>query len=564
MKTHLTVIGILASALCVQPCAAERQVVVEAGKAVETRYAGGAWDETADGLSAEGTGRYLYAGKYVESGDFRFTARLKLERIDGTAASFMLDASHFGFDGRNKTLFVEGPLFGGPASHQGDTEDFLSADTMFNFEAIREKHVTRFLIDGEEVYRLENWNGPVQNVGFRPWRNRITIQDFQIEGNLTDPPPSVSEAVFVSGRDGYHTYRIPAIAVTNEGTVLAFCEGRKNSRSDTGDINLLLKRSTDNGRTWSDQTVIWDDAGNTCGNPCTVVDRDTGTVWLLTTWNRGDDHESEITAGNSKDTRRVFVTHSTDDGRTWAEPTQITSHVKKPDWTWYATGPGSGIQMRFGTHKGRLIIPCDHIEADTDHYYSHVIYSDDHGENWQLGGSTPNHQVNECEAVELVGGRLMLNMRNYDRSRKNRQVALSYDGGLHWTDQSFDTTLIEPICQAGLQRYRWPDEEKRGPGMSLGGPLKLRDRPEEGGIILFSNPASTSSRVNMTLRGSFDEGKTWSASRVLHPGPSAYSDLAVLADGEIACLYEAGVAHPYESIRFAHMPFSWLHDDEGE
>jgi hypothetical protein len=229
--------------------------------------------------------------------------------------------------------------------------------------------------------------------------------------------------------------------------------------------------------------------------------------------------------------------HSSDDGLTWSQPEEITADVKEKDWTWYATGPGSGIQIQHGPHKGRLVIPCDHIEAGTKHYYSHIIYSDDSGKTWQLGGSTPKHQVNECEVVELPGGRLMLNMRNYDRSRKSRQVAISDDGGMTWKDQRFETILIEPICQAAIERYSWPGKESQS-------------------IIFFSNPASNKGRVNMTLRASFDEGRTWPAKKVLHTGPSAYSDLAVLRNGEIACLYEAGEAHPYQSIVFASLPAS--------
>ena len=164
--------------------------------------------------------------------------------------------------------------------------------------------------------------------------------------------------------------------------------------------------------------MIWDDAANTCGNPCAVVDRNTGVISLLVTWNRGDDREPQIIDQTSNDTRRVFVTQSTDDGRTWAPPREITGEVKQSNWTWYATGPGGGIQIENGLHKGRLLVPCDHIEARTKHYYSHIIYSDDHGESWKLGGRTPAHQVNECEVVELAGGRLMLNMRNYDRAEE--------------------------------------------------------------------------------------------------------------------------------------------------
>src|SRR6266481_5607599 len=198
--------------------------------------------------------------------------------------------------------------------------------------------------------------------------------------------PSFTD-VFVSGTDGYHTYRIPAIVVTTNGTLLAFCEGRKTSRSDTGKIDLLLKRSSDNGKTWSAQHIIRSDGENVCGNPAPVVDETTGVVWLLMTWNLGADGEREINNGTSKDTRRVFVTHSADDGVTWTKPREITASVKKPDWLWYATGPVNGIQLTRGAvhplprgegrgegegtvhhptaHKGRLVIPCNHTELNS-------------------------------------------------------------------------------------------------------------------------------------------------------------------------------------------------------
>ena len=351
--------------------------------------------------------------------------------------------------------------------------------------------------------------------------------------------------LFVSGKDGYHTYRIPAVVSTVKGTVLAFCEGRKGGRSDAGDIDMLLKRSTDNGEAFSAQQVVWDDGANTCGNPCPVVDAETGTVWLLMTWNLGTDNERRIIDRKSKSTRRVFVTHSTDEGRTWAKPADITSAAKKPDWTWYATGPGAGIQITRGPHRGRLVVPCDHIEAGTKKYYSHAIFSDDHGRSWNLGGTTPRDKVNECQVVELTDGRLMLNMRNYDRARHKRQVAFSADGGQTWTHQSFDETLIEPICQAGIRRVRWP----KGDGAQ---------GDADKGIILFSNPASEKGRTNMTVRASFDDGLTWPIAKALHPGPAAYSDLVILASGRCACLYEAGERHPYESIVFARFDIEWL------
>ncbi len=335
-----------------------------------------------------------------------------------------------------------------------------------------------------------------------------------------------------SGSDGYHTYRIPALAVTNDNTILAFCEGRKHQPSDTGDIALLVKHSTDGGKTWSEQRVIWDDPQHTCGNPAPVIDRATGTIHLLMTWNRGDDPEHDIVNGASKDTRRVFATSSIDDGLTWARPREITAEVKRPNWTWYATGPGHGIQIQHGKCAGRLVIPCDHIEAGTNDYYSHVIFSDDKGENWQLGGRAPLPAVNECEVVEISGGRLLLNMRSYLPGENVRQIAVSADGGLTWTDQRSDQALIEPRCQASVIGY-------------------ANEGPSESELILFANPASKTQRVNMTLRASLDDGHTWPSQIALHAGPSAYSDLAVAPDGPILCLYEGGDSHPYEFLRLA-------------
>ena len=351
------------------------------------------------------------------------------------------------------------------------------------------------------------------------------------------PAPSDVE-VFRSGQEGYHTFRIPSAIVTARGTLLAFCEGRKGGRGDAGDIDLVLKRSTNGGNTWLPMQLVWGDGPNTCGNPCPVLDRTTGVLWLLLTWNRGDDPEPKIIARQSKDTRRVFVTHSTDDGVTWAKPQEITSSAKLTNWTWYATGPGAGIQIEHGPNQGRLVIPCDHIEAGTKRYYSHVILSDDHGQTWKLGGRSPRDQVNECEVAELTGDRLLLNMRNYDRSQRTRQVATSRDGGLTWSDQRHDAALIEPICQASLRRYSWAGASRKS-------------------VLLFSNPASTN-RENLTLRASFDEGQTWPASRQLHAGPAAYSCLVILPDQHIGCLYERGEKHPYESIVLARLSLDLL------
>ncbi|QDT97753.1 sialidase family protein [Gimesia aquarii] len=333
--------------------------------------------------------------------------------------------------------------------------------------------------------------------------------------------------VFQRGDSGYHSFRIPALIVSTKGTLLAFAEGRKNNLSDSGNIDLVLKRSTDHGKTWSDLSVLWNDGENTCGNPCPVVDQSTGRIWLPLTWNHGKDHEKQIKNKTSRDTRRVYMSYSDDDGLTWKAPFEITKSTKNPKWTWYATGPGNGIQLTRGAHKGRLVIPCDHnVTLDGKVVRrSHAIYSDDHGKSWEL--SQPiGEKTNECAVVELDDGRLLMNMRSY-HGKNRRAIATSEDGGTTWSKESLDSALIEPVCQASLIRVRFPEPGKRGQ-------------------ILFSNPASKK-REKMTIRLSEDEGKSWSSSRLVTSGSAAYSCLAVLADGSIGLLYERD---GYQKIEF--------------
>jgi sialidase-1 len=344
-----------------------------------------------------------------------------------------------------------------------------------------------------------------------------------------DPATGPEQApVFVSGREGYHTYRIPSLIVAPGGTLLAFCEGRKRDRGDAGDIDLLLRRSDDGGKTWQKTQVLWDDGPNTCGNPCPVVDRSSGTICLLLTHNLGRDRQSEIEGGTSRGTRTVWIMRSRDEGATWSRPAEITPAVKRPDWTWYATGPGVGIR----TAKGRLVVPCDHMEAGTRAHRSHVILSDDGGETWRLGG-VAGPFCDESQVAERGDGRLLLNMRS-DRGDHRRSVALSGDGGETFSAPVADPALVEPVCQASLIRL-----------------------PGEGDGLLFSNPASTR-RERMTVRRSDDGGKTWPFARVLHEGPAAYSCLAALPDGTLACLYERGERDPYETITLARFPRAWL------
>ncbi len=334
--------------------------------------------------------------------------------------------------------------------------------------------------------------------------------------------PASRTDVYVSGQEGYHTYRIPALLGTQAGTLLAFCEGRRNGPADHGDIDLLVKRSSDGGVTWSRHRVVYTEEGDvTIGNPCPVLDQSNGRI-ILPFCRDNDD---------------VLVTFSDDDGESWSPPRDITADVKRADWTWYATGPGVGIQMRGDTFHGRIVIPCDHNSGDGTRE-SHVFYSDDGGESWALGGSI-GPGANECQVAELSDGRLMLNMRMQEEQRGFRAVSFSEDGGETWSELCIDQRLPEPVCQASLIPAG---------SVAPGGPVQL----------LFSNPAKRTGRTTLTVRLSPDDGGTWPCARVLQQGHSAYSSLALLGDGNAACLYETGEHGPYERIEFCGFPIHWL------
>lgn len=477
------------------------------------------WTKKGDTRIGRPMSRPLDSGFRLIRPTCRVAIELTLADASTTAASLVLGSSHLGFCGRNGKPFVEGPVFG------GRTRDLdaprIPAKTRVRIELRRTDGKLHIDWNGTALAPLPDPGGDLGSVMLRPHRDTMTVHEFTVVGGTRPPKPvGTSKVVWRSGEDDIDTYRIPALVVAKNGDLLAFAEARHRSSSDTGDIDLVMKRSRDGGRTWSAAQTIWDDGPETCGNPCPVVTTD-GTVLLLATHNLGSDHESRIIAGTSKGTRTVKILRSSDHGKTWSAPQDITASTKRPDWTWYATGPGAGIELQRGKHKGRIVIPCDHIEAETRHYYSHVIYSDDRGATWKLGGRTPQHQVNECEVVELDDGDLLLNMRNYDRSQRTRQQARSRDGGATFVGQRHVPELIEPICQASIRR--------------------LRD-----GVLIFSNPASRAGRERMTLRASFDQGKTWPWSLLLDSGPSAYSCLQPLPDGSVICLYEAA---GYREIR---------------
>lgn len=324
--------------------------------------------------------------------------------------------------------------------------------------------------------------------------------------------------LFEAGK-GAHTYRIPALLVTKAGTLLAFAEARQKGGGDAGDIDLVVRRSVDGGVTWGEVITVWNDGSHTCGNPAPVVDSHTGRIWLPMTWNLATDHERDIIVGKSAQPRFPYMTYSDDDGITWAQPVKQPK-LRQPHWGWYATGPGNGIQLTRGQFAGRMVIPANHSDTQSGdgHFYrAHVVYSDNGGLTWSLGG-TAGPATNESTVVERADGSIMLNMRSY-AGRNRRAVSISTDGGATWSVPELDEVLIEPVCQASMLR------DDRGANSTTNG------------RVLFTNPASTK-RERLTLRISMDDGDSWDREIVVYAGSAAYSSMALLPDDRLGILFE--------------------------
>ena len=335
--------------------------------------------------------------------------------------------------------------------------------------------------------------------------------------------PAVGEAVtvYTEGEAGYAGFRIPVIIRTVDGTLIAFAEARRHDKRDSGDIDLVMRRSEDDGHTWGPITTVWDDGSNTCGNPAPSILSD-GRIVMLATWNRGCDRERQIENHTSVDTRRVFVLRSEDHGRTWSHPEEITSEVKAPEWTWYATGPCHAIVKRRTPHKGRIVVPANHKRLGNDgrvESYSQLLFSDDEGLTWQLG-AVSQRGGNESTVAELADGSLLLNMRHYERGDSLRLYAVSRDGGTSWCCQGEHPELVEPRCQGSLLN------------------LTRGERPTR--HLLFCNPHDPRRRHNLSLCESRDNGRTWIHLTTVCPGPAAYSDLVRLDRNRIGVLYENG------------------------
>jgi sialidase-1 len=386
------------------------------------------------------------------------------------------------------------------------------------------------------------------------------------------PPAAINTAgAFIEKQDlfkvgddpTYNIYHIPGIVVTAKGSVLAWCEARRRpaGASDWDDIRILLRRSTDDGKTWSSPKSIAQVPGPktknpaalrlkgvdpkdvTYNNPVLIADRD-GTVHMLF----------------CLEYMRCSYQRSADDGLTWSAPTEITPTFEafKKDYPWaaFATGPNHSIQLK----TGRLVVPVWLSTGTGGNAHrpsvTATIYSDDRGKTWKPGEiAVPCTEEwinpNESVAVELTDGRVLLNVRNESKAHR-RLVTISPDGGTRWSKPQFDDALLEPICMGGIVRYN-----HGGTNLILFcNPHNLGREEGE------AEPGRSRDRKNLSVTISRDEGRTWGTPKTIEPGPSMYSDIAVTRSGTILCFYGRGTKLGFAgtALTLARFDLAWLTD----
>ncbi|HAK77086.1 MAG TPA: exo-alpha-sialidase [Runella sp.] len=367
------------------------------------------------------------------------------------------------------------------------------------------------------------------------------------------PQPRPQEVtVFQNGVEGYKCYRIPAIIKAPNGDLLAFAEARRNNCGDFGDVEIVMKRSSDQGKSWTALQVVADNGSDQAGNQAPIVDftdkkYPKGRLFLF--YNTGIAHEQEVREG--KAIREVWYKTSTDNGHTWSESFNITTQVSKPhkpelnpqynfqqDWRSYANTPGHGLQIQKGKYKGRIFIAANHSagppQAQSRDYVAHGYYSDDHGKTFKLAPNLTYAGSNEATAAETSDGSLLFNCRNQSGDSKYRIQAFSRNAGETWTEVKIMNDLPDPVCQGSMIDYQ----------------------PQKGQhVLIFSNLSSQTKREKLTVRFSTDDGKVWSAGKEIYGGSAAYSDLVIQKDGQIGVLYEKD---DYTQIVYAFFSYKWL------
>ena len=352
---------------------------------------------------------------------------------------------------------------------------------------------------------------------------------------------------------GYHNYRIPSLLVTQKGTILAVMEGRENMNHDHARNDIVLKRSANNGETWSKPTVIAEAGDNVVMNPV-MVQATNGNIILTYIYFPEKLHSSDRSHGvkqvetglKGNKIERLFVIKSSDEGLSWSEPREITLTAKSSKNTIVSIcGPGVGITLTKGKYKGRIIIPMSEaIQKNGKRVgYNFALYSDHNGEIWKHGKFFPptadgNLGGNEIQMVELEGGKVLASVR----SKGNRLITTSEDGGKTWASLQKQKDLVDTGCMSPLLRYRWESENEPGVLLHVG----VTGRPDG------------KKRGESVIALSYDDGKIWSVQCPLYNNSFDYSSLINLPDGGIGMLAEYDFNGDRADIRFVKLNLAWI------
>ena len=493
--------------------------IVEAGKEVNGR------------LQLAGPNSRLQFKPEIYGGDFRLDFEFSVPPGAPLDATIAVGQDRFRLDGSTRML-------SGTRGFQADRKggillpETVMAGQPFRLSLNRHGETLSLLLNGQKVSEARYTGDTVGAVSVIPGKGALDIIAISGQARFGMVPTPVT--VFKSG-DGSAYYRIPALLRAANGNLLAFAEARRDNCEDNGNIDMVVKRSSDTGKTWGPEQLIYEEGGTqkiTCGNPVPLLDPESGRITLIF---QVSNHWGD---GNYK----LLSAHSDDHGKTWSTPRSIKASAARPEWRACHPGPGHGLVIARGPHRGRYVVPGWHAVVDAGRkggfrFDSHVFYSDDRGKTWHPGGDIC-HGSDECLVTETGDGILLAAVRpGPDMAESyHRLQSISRDGGLTWEPATRLRAFQAEICQGSILTVP-----------------AVGNTPEK---VLFCHPAGgnytnyRTSRTGLTLRSSTDGGKTWPNSQLLVPGRSSYSDLALLPGGKVGCLFEGGQRNSHEGIYF--------------